>query len=155
PGGVATHPASSRTKPAKNARMLRKRRASIAIMAAPDPRARETLARPRPTQYKPFVEAQVHQEARPGGGGRMFGLIQDRPLLISSLIQHADRHHGATEIVSRSGDGTLHRYTIRDAHGRAKRLAGALARLGIAQGERVATLAWNNHRHFEFYYAVS
>ncbi len=85
----------------------------------------------------------------------MFGLIQDQPLLISSLIRHADRHHGATEIVSRSGDGPLHRYTIRDAHARARKLAHALARLGIAQGDRVATLAWNNHRHFEFYYAVS
>jgi 3-(methylthio)propionyl---CoA ligase len=85
----------------------------------------------------------------------MFGLIQDQPLLISSLIQHADRHHGATGIVSRSGDGPLHRYTIRDAHARAKKLAQALIRLGIAPGDRVATLAWNNHRHLEFYYAVS
>ena len=85
----------------------------------------------------------------------MFGLIQDRPLLISSLIQHADRHHGATEIVSRCDDGALHRYTIRDAHARAKKLAQALGRLGIAPGDRVATLAWNSHRHLEFYYAVS
>jgi len=85
----------------------------------------------------------------------MFGLIQDQPLLISSLIQHADRHHGATEIVSRSGDGPPHRYTIRDAHARAKKLAHALIRLGITQGDRVATLAWNSHRHLEFYYAVS
>jgi fatty-acyl-CoA synthase len=85
----------------------------------------------------------------------MFGLIQDQPLLISALIQHADRHHGATEIVSRSDAGPLHRYTIRDAHARAKQLAHALTRLGIAPGDRVATLAWNSHRHFEFYYAVS
>jgi fatty-acyl-CoA synthase len=85
----------------------------------------------------------------------MFGLIQDQPLLISSLIQHADRHHGATEIISRSDEGPLFRYTIRDAHARAKKLARALARLGVVQGDRVATLAWNNHRHFEFYYAVS
>jgi acyl-CoA synthetase (AMP-forming)/AMP-acid ligase II len=85
----------------------------------------------------------------------MFGLIQDQPLLISSLIQHADRHHGATEIVSRCGDGPPHRYTIREAHARAKKLAHALARLGIAEGDRVATLAWNSHRHLEFYYAVS
>ena len=89
----------------------------------------------------------------------MFGLIQDQPLLISSLIVHADRHHGATEMVSRvaagSGGGALHRYTIRDAHRRARQLANALERLGIAQGDRVATLAWNSHRHLEFYYAVS
>ncbi|HVA11862.1 MAG TPA: 3-(methylthio)propionyl-CoA ligase [Stellaceae bacterium] len=85
----------------------------------------------------------------------MFGLIQDRPLLISSLIAHAARHHGATEIVSRDGESPLHRYTIRDAHARARQLAKALARLGIASGDRVATLAWNSHRHLEFYYAVS
>ncbi len=85
----------------------------------------------------------------------MFGLIQDRPLLISSLIEHADRHHGATEIVSRSGAGPLYRYTIRDAHARARKLANALQRLGIGEGDRVATLAWNSHRHLEFYYAVS
>ncbi|HEY3916260.1 MAG TPA: 3-(methylthio)propionyl-CoA ligase [Stellaceae bacterium] len=85
----------------------------------------------------------------------MFGLIQDQPLLISALIAQADRHHGATEIVSRSGDAPLHRYTIRDAHRRARRLANALTRLGIAPGDRVATLAWNSHRHLEFYYAVS
>ncbi len=77
----------------------------------------------------------------------MFGLIQDRPLLISSLIAHAARHHGATEIVSREGTGPLHRYTIRDAHARARQLANALARLGIASGDRVATLAWNSHRN--------
>ena len=84
----------------------------------------------------------------------MFGLIQDRPLLISSLIEHADRHHGATEIVSRCGT-RLHRYTIREGHARARRLANALGALGVAQGDRVATLAWNSHRHLEFYYAVS
>jgi acyl-CoA synthetase (AMP-forming)/AMP-acid ligase II len=85
----------------------------------------------------------------------LFGLIQDRPLLISSLIAHADRHHGGTEIVSRLADGRLHRYAIRGAHGRARQLANALTRLGIGQGDRVATLAWNGHRHLEFYYAVS
>jgi len=85
----------------------------------------------------------------------MFGLIQDRPLLVSSLILHAGRHHGATEIVTRTLEGPIHRYTISDAHARARRLANALVRLGVRQGDRVATLAWNTHRHFEFYYAVS
>jgi fatty-acyl-CoA synthase len=85
----------------------------------------------------------------------MLGLIQDWPLLVSSLIRHADRHHGATEIVTRSLEGPIHRYTIRDAHARARKLANALTRLGVERGERVATLAWNTHRHFEFYYAVS
>jgi 3-(methylthio)propionyl---CoA ligase len=85
----------------------------------------------------------------------MFGLIQDRPLLVSSLILHADRHHGATEIVTRTLEGPIHRYTISDAHARARKLANALARLGVRQGDRIATLAWNTYRHFEFYYAVS
>jgi len=83
------------------------------------------------------------------------GLIQDQPLLISSLIRHADRHHGATEIVTRTIEGPLHRHTIRDAHRRARQLANALQRLGVKEGDRVATMAWNTHRHFEFYYAVS
>jgi 3-(methylthio)propionyl---CoA ligase len=85
----------------------------------------------------------------------MFGLIQDRPLLVSSLICHADRHHGATEIVTRTLEGPIHRYTIRTTHARLRRLSRALRRLGVGEGERVATLAWNTYRHLEFYYAVS
>ena len=85
----------------------------------------------------------------------MLGLMMNRPLLISSLIRHADRCHGDTEIVSRTVEGPIHRYTYRDAHGRSRRLARALTRLGVAPGERVGTLAWNGYRHFELYYAVS
>jgi fatty-acyl-CoA synthase len=85
----------------------------------------------------------------------MFGLMQDRPLLISSLIEHAARHHGDAQIVSRTLEGPLHRYSYRDAHARAQRLANALTALGVQPGERVATIAWNGYRHFELYYAVS
>jgi 3-(methylthio)propionyl---CoA ligase len=85
----------------------------------------------------------------------MQGLMMDQQLLISSLIRHADRHHGAVEIVSKTVDGGIHRYTYRDAHARARRLANALKRLGVQANERVATLAWNGHRHFEIYYAVA
>ena len=85
----------------------------------------------------------------------MFGLMQDRPLLISSIIEHAARHHGDTEIVSRTLEGPVHRYGYRDAHRRARQLANALTRLGVQQGDRVATLAWNGYRHFELYFAVS
>jgi fatty-acyl-CoA synthase len=85
----------------------------------------------------------------------MNGSMMQMPLMISSLIRHADRFHGDTQIVSRSVEGPLHRYTYRDAHRRARKLARALERLGVADGERVATLAWNGYRHFELYYAVS
>jgi 3-(methylthio)propionyl---CoA ligase len=85
----------------------------------------------------------------------MHGLMQDEPLLISSLITFAERFHGATEMVSRTIEGPIHRYTLRDAHRRAKRLANALTRLGVKQGDRIGTLAWNGFRHFEIYFAVS
>ena len=85
----------------------------------------------------------------------MRGLMMDRPLLIQSLIQYAARYHADTEIVSRTTEGPLHRYTYGDAEPRAKRLAKALMRLGVGLGDRVATIAWNNHRHFEAYYAIS
>src|SRR5688572_29480536 len=85
----------------------------------------------------------------------MQGLMMDMPLLISGLIQHADRHHGAAEIVSKTVEGGIHRYTYREAHARAKRLANALKKLGVGMHDRVATLAWNGFRHYEIYYAVA
>ena len=85
----------------------------------------------------------------------MLGLIMDQPLLISSLITHAARNHGDTEIVSRTIEGGIHRYTYADAELRARKLAQALLRLGVQTGDRVASLAWNGYRHFELYYAVS
>jgi 3-(methylthio)propionyl---CoA ligase len=83
------------------------------------------------------------------------GLMMDEPLLVSSLIVHADKFHGDTEIVSRTVEGPLHRYTYRDAHRRSRQLAQALGRLGVEQGERVGSLAWNGYRHFELYFGVS
>ena len=85
----------------------------------------------------------------------MYGLMMDRPLLISSLLTHAESQHGEREIVSRRVEGDIHRTTYRELGQRARQLAHALAALGIAQGERVATLAWNGYRHLELYYAVS
>jgi fatty-acyl-CoA synthase len=82
------------------------------------------------------------------------GLMMEMPLLISSLIEHADNYHGDTEIVSRMTEGGIHRTTYRQAHRRMKQLAKALTRLGVKQGDRIATLAWNNYRHLEIYYAV-
>jgi len=85
----------------------------------------------------------------------MQGLMMDAPLLIADLIRHADRHHGETEIVSKTVEGGIHRYTYREAHTRSRRLAKALAALGVKPSERVATLAWNGYRHFEIYYAAA
>src|SRR5277367_1913645 len=84
----------------------------------------------------------------------MRGLMMEMPLLISSLIEHAANYHGDTEIVSRLTEGGLHRTTYAQAHKRMKKLANALTRLGVKQGDRIGTLAWNNYRHLDVYYAV-
>jgi fatty-acyl-CoA synthase len=83
------------------------------------------------------------------------GLMMDVPLLISSLIDHADRHHGEAEIVSRRVEGDIHRCNYRQLHRRARQMANALAALDVRPSDRVATLAWNGYRHLELYFAVS
>jgi acyl-CoA synthetase (AMP-forming)/AMP-acid ligase II len=85
----------------------------------------------------------------------MLGSMMQQPLLISSLLTHAERHHGEREVVSRRVEGDIHRYTYRDMAARARRVANALAAHGLKTGDRVATLAWNGYRHLELYYAVS
>ena len=84
----------------------------------------------------------------------MNGLMLQKQLLISSLIMHADRHHGDTEIVSRRVEGDIHRYTFRDCHRRARQVASALTDLGVKMSERIGTLAWNGYRHMELYYGI-
>ncbi len=78
-----------------------------------------------------------------------------QPLLVSSLLKHAERHHDSQEIVSRRVEGDMHRYTFRDMSARARRLANALRTLGISGDMRVGTLAWNGYRHLELYFAAS
>ena len=85
----------------------------------------------------------------------MLGLMQSQPMLISGLIQFAERHHGDAEIVSRRVEGDIHRYTYKDSARRARQVANALDGLKLAFSDRVATLAWNGYRHFELYYGVS
>ncbi|WP_332777821.1 3-(methylthio)propionyl-CoA ligase [Polaromonas sp.] len=85
----------------------------------------------------------------------MLGLMQSQPLLISSLIEFAERHHGDAEIVSRRVEGDLHRYTYKDAAARARQVAGALDAMKLQFSDRVATLAWNGYRHLELYFGVS
>jgi acyl-CoA synthetase (AMP-forming)/AMP-acid ligase II len=85
----------------------------------------------------------------------MHGLMSERPLLVSAIIAHAAIYHHDTEIVSRTVEGAIHRYTYAEAERRSKRLARALVRLGIKPGDRVGTLGWNTFRHFELYYGIS
>jgi acyl-CoA synthetase (AMP-forming)/AMP-acid ligase II len=85
----------------------------------------------------------------------MLGLMQNQPLLISSLIEHAERHHGDAEIVSRRVEGDIHRYQWRDAARRARQVAHALDGMQLLFSDRVATLAWNGYRHLELYFGVS
>ncbi len=85
----------------------------------------------------------------------MLGLMQDRPLLISQIIDYAAAAYPDVEIVTRTVEGPIHRYGYKDAHKRAKQLAEALQGLGIKLGDRVGTIAWNTYRHFELYFGIS
>lgn len=85
----------------------------------------------------------------------MQGLMQDWPLLISRVIDHAAREHGDREVISRSVEGPMHRITYRDLRGRALQCAQRLERDGIKLGDRVATLAWNTWRHLECWYGIT
>jgi 3-(methylthio)propionyl---CoA ligase len=85
----------------------------------------------------------------------MLGMMSERPLLISSILSHAANYHVDAEIVSRTVEGPIHRYTYGEAEHRTKQLAQALLRLGVKPGDRVGTLAWSTHRHFELYFAVA
>lgn len=86
---------------------------------------------------------------------QLMGRMMQMPLTISSLITHAARHHGDTEIVSKRVEGDLHRTTWAATELRARKLAQALAKLGLEAGDRVGTLAWNGYRHLEIYYGAS
>ena len=85
----------------------------------------------------------------------MLGLMQNRPLLVSTLIDYAATCHGGREIVSRNAEGAMHRTTYSALAGRARQLANALQALGVRTGQAVATLAWNGCRHLELYYGVT
>ena len=88
-------------------------------------------------------------------GETMFGLMQQHPLLLSSVIQYAARWHGDAEVVSRMDETTVHRTDYAGIERRSRRLAKVLLGLGVRPGDRVATLAWNHYRHLELYWAIS
>ena len=85
----------------------------------------------------------------------MLGLMQHQQLLISSLIEFAERHHGEAEIVSRRVEGDIHRYTYKELAARSRQVANALDGMKLGFSDRVATLAWNGYRHLELYFGVS
>lgn len=85
----------------------------------------------------------------------MLGLMSARPLLVSSLMEHAVRNHSTSEIVTDTVEGGIHRYTFRDCEARTKQLVNGLIRRGVKPGARIGTLAWNTFRHLEIWYAVS
>src|SRR5580658_3426719 len=84
----------------------------------------------------------------------MQGLMQDWPLTLDKIIDHAANWHGGREIVSRSIEGPIVRTSYGEVHQRAKQLSNALKSLGVQPGDRVATLAWNTARHIEAWYAI-
>ncbi len=84
----------------------------------------------------------------------MRGLMQEWPLVIPSVLDHAQREHGEREVVTRAVEGGFRRYTYRDLSRRARQVADALRVSGVQPGDRVATLAWNTERHMEVWYGV-
>ena len=85
----------------------------------------------------------------------MFGLMQNQPLMISGLLTHAARHHGAAPVISRTHDSTTHHTTWAAIERQARRLVRVLTKLGIGEADRAGTLAWNGYRHLEVYFAAS
>lgn len=84
----------------------------------------------------------------------MLGSMQDWPLLVTKVLDHAAAHHGEREIVTRSVEGQIRRSTLARTHSRARQVAKGLDDMGVGLGDRVATLAWNTDRHLEVWYGI-
>ena len=85
----------------------------------------------------------------------MHGLMMDAPLLTTGILNYAAVAHGDTQVVSRSVDGSIFRYGYSDAHARCRQLSAALLSLGLTPGDRVGSLLWNTHHHFELFYGAT
>lgn len=85
----------------------------------------------------------------------MLGKMMYQPLLLSGLIEHAAQYHGDTAVLSKEVDGTVTHSDWLTVSNNAKRMANGLAALGLKPADRIATLAWNNRRHLEAWYAIS
>ena len=84
----------------------------------------------------------------------MEGLMQDWPLLVHTVLDHASKYHGDREVVSRTVEGPIHRYTYKDLDLRSRALASAATKLGIKKGDIIGTMAWNHYRHMETWYGM-
>src|SRR5262245_27123553 len=82
------------------------------------------------------------------------GRMMSFPLTLTHFLDRARTLFGGSQIVTRGPDGAIHRHSYSELYRRSCQLAGALQRLGVKRGDRVATLAWNHHRHLELYCAV-
>src|SRR5580692_1090502 len=89
------------------------------------------------------------------GGNQMLGLMQDWPLLIHKIIDHAGAQHGRREIVSRAIEGFVHRTNYGTLRHRSLQVAKRLTQDGIVKGDRIATMAWNTWRHLEGWYGIT
>src|ERR1700761_2266561 len=85
----------------------------------------------------------------------MQALMMDRALTLPSILEYAAQYHPNRQVVDRTVEGPIHRYGYAEALVRTKRMANALVAMGVKAGDRVATLAWSTHRHFELYFAVT
>ena len=85
----------------------------------------------------------------------MLGNMMQEQLLISGVLEHAEKYNANTEIVSNTIEGGIHKYTIKDSALRSKKLANALLKLGIEEGDVIATMAVNSYRHLELYFGIS
>lgn len=101
------------------------------------------------------IRRQARTVAKEGERHAMLGLMQHWPLLISKVIDHAASQFGDQEIVSRLVEGPIHRETYRTLRSRALKLAKTFTKAGIKSGDRIATLAWNTHRHLELWYGIT
>src|SRR3954451_5302854 len=115
----------------------------------------ESRADPSPLDPDSAQRFDLGQQTGCKGVTSMLGLMQQRPLLISSLLDYAERYHGAIEIVSRSVEGPIVRSDWATIARRARQVANALQRLGVTRSERIVTLAWNHNRHLEIYFGVT
>ncbi|KAL0026036.1 hypothetical protein WJX79_003492 [Trebouxia sp. C0005] len=84
----------------------------------------------------------------------MKGLMQDYPLVVTSILDYAAKYHAEQEVISRTVEGGTHRYTYADMHKRAQLCSLAFHKLGVREGSIVATLAWNTYRHMECWYGI-